>query len=317
MPATLTLQPQVSQKAKQPDAEHKKVSDLILPEFLPDYESFITEDDTPVDSLISEREMRFLVDTLYASWKDMGKQERPFMACANVGLFYSSFAPAIVPDMFLSLDVTPPKDSKLKENRSYFVWKYHKPPEVVVEIVSNRRGKEDTGKIQTYAAIGIPYYIIHDPRNVLKKGVLRLYELQTGGAYKSVDTNWLSLVNLGITLWHGIYEGMEATWLRWCNKQGQLLLNGQEKADQEHVRAELAARQAEQEHVRAELTARQAEHERLRAEQADMRAEQAARQADQERLRAEQERLRAQQADRKAEQFAAKLRALGIDPDKL
>ena len=34
-----------------------------------DYESIITEDDEPVDSLISEKQMRLLTEPLYAGWK--------------------------------------------------------------------------------------------------------------------------------------------------------------------------------------------------------------------------------------------------------
>ncbi|MFO0956331.1 MAG: Uma2 family endonuclease [Isosphaeraceae bacterium] len=52
-----------------------------------------------------------------------------------------------------------------------------------------------------------------------------------------------------------------------------------------------------------------------RADQAQQLAEQAERRADQAQRLAEQADRRAEQADRRAEQLAAKLRALGIDPD--
>jgi len=240
MPATLVLEPQVTQKTKQPyDYDERPVHNSIPPECVPDYEKFVTEDDAPVDSIFSEKEMRLLVDSLYDSWQKMG-QTRPFAAFANVGLFYDDNEPAIEPDMFLSLDVTMPKNIMLKKNRSYFVWNYGKPPDVVVEIVSNRKGKEDTSKIQTYEVIGIDYYIIHDPLKHLKKGALRVYELQ-GDGYKLINTNWLTRVELGITLWQGKFQDMEATWLRWCNKYGQMFLTGRQWAEQADMRAEQLA----------------------------------------------------------------------------
>ena len=48
----------------------------------------------------------------------------------------------MVPDVMLSLDVSIADDLQEKKNRSYFVWRFGKPPEVVIEIVSNREGEE-------------------------------------------------------------------------------------------------------------------------------------------------------------------------------
>jgi Uma2 family endonuclease len=41
--------------------------------------------------------------------------------------------------MFLSLDVQAAKEIWKKENRSYFIWKFGKPPDVVVEVVSDKK----------------------------------------------------------------------------------------------------------------------------------------------------------------------------------
>ncbi len=48
--------------------------------------------------------------------------------------------PAIVPDVMLNVGVEPPEDCLAKENRSYFIWNFGKPPGVVIEIVSNKIG---------------------------------------------------------------------------------------------------------------------------------------------------------------------------------
>ena len=69
-----------------------------------DIESLVTEDDTPVDNLPSEKQQRLLTEPLYSSWGGPGGG-RPFLAAANVGVFAEARNPAIVPDVFLSLDV--------------------------------------------------------------------------------------------------------------------------------------------------------------------------------------------------------------------
>ena len=70
----------------------------------PDISHIITEDDTPVDNMFSEKQMRLLTHTLYASWPGPG-DGRPFVAMANVGLFFAIHAPPLVPDVLVSLDV--------------------------------------------------------------------------------------------------------------------------------------------------------------------------------------------------------------------
>lgn len=75
--------------------------------------------------------------------------------------------PPLVPDMFLSLDVrVGDEDWWLKENRSYFIWVHGKPPDVVVEVVSNEKGGELDRKMREYAWMGIPYYVVYDPEPV-------------------------------------------------------------------------------------------------------------------------------------------------------
>ncbi|MBI4770116.1 MAG: Uma2 family endonuclease, partial [Chloroflexi bacterium] len=85
-----------------------------------------------------------LTEPLYSSWSGPGEGRR-FLAAANVGVFSSVRHPPLVPDAFLSLDVEAPADLWPKRNRSYFLWEYGKPPDVVIEVVSNREGHE-TGR---------------------------------------------------------------------------------------------------------------------------------------------------------------------------
>ena len=237
----------------------------------PDISHLITEDDTPVDNIFSERQMALLRTALYDSWPGPG-DGRPFVAMANVGLFTMAEQTVLVPDLLVSLDVRAPDDPFPKINRSYFVWNYGKPPDVVVEIVSNAKGGELGNKLLDYARMGVAYYVVYDPEGHLSDPPLRIFTRQ-GMSFAETTDHWLHGIGLGLTLWEGEYEDVSGVWLRWCNQDGSLLRTGQENTV--IVRA-----RAEQEHQRAE----------------------------QERQRADLERER-------AEKLAAKLRALGIDPD--
>ncbi|MBW4643962.1 MAG: Uma2 family endonuclease [Goleter apudmare HA4340-LM2] len=244
--------------------------------YIPDANQLVTEDDTPVDNFASAKQQRLLVGSLYSSL-----QNQTFLAEANVGIYYTDLQPPIVPDVFLSLDVQAPQNWWEKQNRCYMVWRFGKTPEVVIEIVSNTEGDELGKKLRIYEQMRASYYIVYDPNQQLGEKILQVYELR-GRYYAEKSENWLEQVGLGVTLWQGKFEGRQDVWLRWCYHDGNVLLTGDERAEQE----------------------------RQRAEQADERAEQADERAEQERQRAEQERQRAQL-------LAERLRAMGIDPDTL
>ena len=58
----------------------------------PDIRHIVTEDDRPVDNIFSEKQQRLLTESLYSSWDGPG-EGRPFLALANVGLFYAVHRP--------------------------------------------------------------------------------------------------------------------------------------------------------------------------------------------------------------------------------
>ncbi len=176
---------------------------------------------------------------LYASWVT----ETPFLAAANVGIFALAGAPAIVPDVFLSLDVQVADHWWEKKHRSYFVWEFGKPPEVAIEIVSNRQGDELDGKLKAYQRMRVSYYVVYDPTYQLGEELLRVYELR-GTTYEQMTENWLAKVGLGLTLWDGEFEGKQFTWLRWCDRDSNLIPTGAERAETERQRAEQAEQKA-------------------------------------------------------------------------
>jgi hypothetical protein len=203
-----------------------------------------------------------LTEPLYSSW-DAG---RPFLATANVGLFYAVRQPPLVPDVLVSLDLEIIGDWLAKENRSYFLWEFGKAPEAVIEIVSNTEGAETTDKMLKYAQIGILYYAIYDPAGAVQSEPLRVFVLRDK-SYVPCSAEWLPVLGLGLVLWQGTFENCDFGWLRWCDRQGRVIPTGAERAEQQRERADQERERADQERERADREHRRAEHERLRAEQ--------------------------------------------------
>jgi len=230
-----------------------------------DISHLVTEDDTPVDNFQSAQQQRLLVEPLYSS----RALPLPFIADANVGLFYKLKGEPIVPDVLLSLGVQRPNDFSQKQNRSYFVWEFGKDPEVCIEIVSNQEGNEltlskkaqqagnKTPKKDIYAQIGVPYYVVFDPlqqiqgQNDMNEALLRVWtispigytELTPAPGLSTVGQSvWLEGVGLGLTLWEGQFEEeVTRLWLRWCDRDGRVVTTGAEGQDIERQRAERLA----------------------------------------------------------------------------
>ncbi len=270
-----------------PPIDHSPFASLAEEELY--FEQVITEDDEPVDNFFAAKQQRLLVESLYYSWQ---RPPGTFLADANVGVFPVPAESPLVPDVFVSTDVPLPPNLQNKQDRSYFVWKMGKPPDVVIEIVSNRKGGEADDKLQDYAHLGVPYYILWDPFRRLSKRRLRVYE-RRGDNYVLQKEKWLASLKLGVGLWRGTFEDLQEVWLRWYDEDGQLFLTGGERAKQERQRAD-------QECQRADLECQRAEQEQQRAQQEH------------------REKLQAfvllEQEQQRSEQLAAKLRELGIEP---
>lgn len=218
-----------------------------------DVSDLVIEDDTPVDNFQSAKQQRLLVTSLYDSWKP----GIPFIADSDIGLFYALKTDEIVPDMFLSLNLQTPANWQEKKHRSYFVWELGKLPEVVVEIVSNKKGNELIAKDpqkpckkDIYTQIRIPYYVVYDPLQQIQEpdqmggDLLKVFVLQ-GNHYEELEQPWLEDIDLGFTLWQGQFEEHHDTWLRWCDRTGQVILTGAEGRDLERQRADQERQRAD------------------------------------------------------------------------
>jgi Uma2 family endonuclease len=195
-----------------------------------DYNALVTEDHKPVDRIFVEKLYRLLTRSLYASWPGPGAG-RPFLVLVNVGWFYQRNTPAVVPDCLLSLDVTCPENLQAKEGHSYYQWDMGKQPDVVIEIVSDRTGGEESSKKDLYARLGVAHYAVFDPKHFLSADTLRTYEL-VGGDYHLAGPGPWPKVGLGLRLWQGKFEGHEDAWVRWCDAHGEVIPTGEERARQ-------------------------------------------------------------------------------------
>jgi hypothetical protein len=197
---------------------------------VPDIDQLETESDQPMIRIFTDKQSRLLIEPLYSPWSRPGG-DRPFLALANVGFFHTYREPALVPNILLSLDVQLAGSPHAKESHSYFQWLMGKAPDVVIEIVSDRRGDEEGTKMRAYARLGVPFYLIFDPDNILDSGVLRAFGLMRK-KYEPIEPDWFPEVGLGLKLWQGTFEDWTNTWLRWCDKDGRLIPTGKERADQ-------------------------------------------------------------------------------------
>ncbi|MDX2231169.1 MAG: Uma2 family endonuclease [Leptolyngbyaceae cyanobacterium bins.349] len=214
----------------------------------PDISHLVLEDDVPVDNFQSEKQQRLLTEPLYSS----PVLPPPFIAAANVGIFYSINQEGIAPDVFLSLGVQMPSAWMERKNRSYLVWEFGKVPEVVIEIVSNRQGKELGQKKDDYARLKVDYYVVFDPlqqlqqSNEMNGSLLRVWALSAGRYIELTPEQgiaigepiWLETVGIGVTLWDGSFETVPGTWVRWCDRTGQVVPTGAEAVQQERQRTE-------------------------------------------------------------------------------
>src|SRR4028118_518695 len=173
---------------------------------------------------------------------------------------------------------------------SYVVWQEGVNPLVIVELLSPGTEKEDLGendeeklppeseeltgngqtiqpesenkpprKWEVYEQIlRIPYYVVFSRYT----NQLRVFKM-VGAHFQELELQearvWMPELDIGLGLWHGEYQGIERSWLRWYDAQGDWIPT---EAEQERVEKAQALQQAEQ-------ALQQAEHERQRAEEAE------------------------------------------------
>jgi Uma2 family endonuclease len=145
---------------------------------------------------------------------------------------------------------------------------------VVMEFLSDTEGGELSvrstppyGKLYYYEKIlQVPSYVTYDPYEPSLE--LRCWQ---NGQYilQQSDANgrfWVPELELFLGIWQGERLSQTMNWLRWWDREGNLLLWSSEQAQQERQRAEHESQRAEHESQRAEHESQRAEQERQRAD---------------------------------------------------
>jgi Uma2 family endonuclease len=205
-----------------------------------------TQDDLPYDDgmpMESQRhvmQLQLLMDPLRLLWE--GRQD--VYIGGNMFVYYSLAQVRNKdfrgPDFFVALDV--PK----RERKSWVIWEEGKGPDVVIELLSESTAAQDKGeKKDIYQdRIRVPEYFWFDPMSgewagfILQHGRYAAIEEDSQGRLLS------QTLGLALVRWEGIYQEVEARWLRWATLSGALLLTPQEVAVESQRQATEAQRQA-------------------------------------------------------------------------
>jgi Uma2 family endonuclease len=247
---------------------------------------------------------------------------------------------AEAPDWFYVPNVSPFLDGEYR--RSYVLWKEVVAPLIAIEFVSGNgteerdatppSASEKAGKFWVYEqAIRIPFYVIFDAW----KDILEVYHL-VDGRYAKMEPNErghfaIAPMAVELGLQQQVQQREMTTWLRWWDKDGNLLLTGDERAVQSDAIADQQkeiANQATLAKQEAEAIANQATLAKQEAEaianQANLAKQEAEAIADQQRMIADQATIAQQQAEaianqerQQKEKLEAYLRSLGINPEHL
>lgn len=265
----------------------------ILSQTLPDHTQLPCEDGTFVKNFQEHPQSLLLTDSLEPILKTI-HPDGNYAIGQDSGIYWRITDPpekgAEAPDWFYVPDVSPTLEGKIR--RSYVMWQEFLAPYLVLEFVSGDGTEERdttpyTGKFWVYERVIRPaFYGIYE----VQKAQIEVYEL-VGGQYQKLVPNAqgrFEIDGLGVALgiWQGNYLGAQLPWLRWWDKEGNLLLMGHERADREQLlrQEEVEARQQAEIRAQQEMEARQ---------QAEMLA---------------------QREQQRAEGLAQRLRELGFEP---
>jgi Uma2 family endonuclease len=226
---------------------------------LPDHTQLPESDGSFVKNLQEHPQSLLLTSSIQPLLQEI-HPDGQFCIGQDSGIYWRMTEPAEkgaeAPDWFYVANVPPTLKGQMR--RSYVMWQEFIAPLIVLEFVSGDGSEERdqtpwTGKFWIYEQVIRPaFYGIYE----VSKASVELYHL-IEGHYEPVPVNergHYEIAPLGVELgiWQSYYFNADLPWLRWWDSQGNLLLTGEERAEQEHQRAEQEYQRAEQEHQRAE-----------------------------------------------------------------
>lgn len=225
-----------------------KELDIELSPF-PDHTQLPDSDGTFVKNFQEHPQSIILTDSL-SSVLEQIHPDGQYTIGQDCGIYWRETEPpekgAEAPDWFYVPNVPPLLDGEIR--RSYVLWREFISPLIVLELASGNGDEErdktplsslngkvaKPGKFWVYETImRVPYYAIY----VIKTGQLEVYNL-INGSYRLLVPNErgnypIQRLEVELGLWRGNYQNLNQLWLRWWDKNGNLLLTGTEKAAQE------------------------------------------------------------------------------------
>ncbi|MBP0018072.1 MAG: Uma2 family endonuclease [Cyanobacteria bacterium SBLK] len=211
------------------------------------------DDGEPLESNRHRIAMNVLIEGVHQAYQ--GRED--YFAGGNMFVYYSSQQVRNRdfrgPDFFVTLDV----DGR-EERRSWILWEeMGRYPNVIVELMSPSTASQDTGvKKRLYEqTFQTRDYFVYDP---FDRESLQGWHLGSNGRYDAIapdDRGWLWCETLG--LWVGLWEGEilreTATWVRFYDPDGNLILLGTEQAEYERQEKERERQEKEAAQQRADL----------------------------------------------------------------
>lgn len=240
------------------------------------------------------------------------------------GIYYRDIDPPLdgckSPDWFYVPGVPPTLDGVVR--RSYVLWQEIIPPTIVIEYVSRDGAVErdrtpNSGKFWVYEqGICVPYYAVYE----VNPGRVEVHRL-VDGRYRPLAVNarghyFIEPMGLELGIWQGTYHGYTLPWLRWYDAEGKLLPSVEEREELEKRKGEKQRRIANEQRKIAKEQRKIAEEQQEIAAKERRRAEKEQQIADRERQRADEAVAQVAAERERAERMAARMRALGIDPDQ-
>lgn len=202
---------------------------------------------------------------------------------------------------------------------SYVIWQEEVVPIIVVEILSPSTEKDDLGrsvrgsnepptKWEVYEQIlEIPYYVTYS--HVTNQ--IRAFRLEDSKYIPFLPDSqgryFIPDIELSLGLWYGKYERATCFWLRWFDKQGNLIVIPEELHEKELAKKQQELMQKDQELVQKDQELMQKDQELVQKDQELM-------QKDQELVQKDREK---EALAKQLEILNAKLKEMGINPDAL
>ena len=230
-----------------------------LPLSLPDHTQLPESDGTFVKNF-QEHPQSVLLTTSIRPVLDQLHPDGHYAIGQDCGIYWRFAEPpeggAEAPDWFYVPNVPPLLNGQFR--RSYVLWQEIIAPLIVIEFVSGNGSEErdqtsplvspprKAGKFWVYEqAIRVPFYAIYE----VQRASVEVYELMGNRYHRCVanERGHYEIPQMGVELgiWEGVYMGQLLPWLRWWDEQGNLLLTGEEQAQQERQRAEQEKQRAD------------------------------------------------------------------------